>query len=434
MLFEVDRTYSYGSCQLAQFAPTDFLGAYFTMQVSWPLQPGGDWYFGANLEDSSGRAWQSPRVHAPNPSAPADPNTSRVPWRIGPIALPAAWQNAFDPSAVTQIWFECWVSAITPNQQFLISVDTVNLGPPASTAAWSLVPNVLPPAAQQTIFGGYIVSVAMADAGALDGSVDVTYSCRGYRLFTDARQWNKDYTQLAMTDAQIIQDILTGTGLVPSIFSYGAIVSTGIVALNFAYQTVTQCLNAIANATGLVWSIDANGVFSYVQPDAQPVFIALTDQPGGIPFKVDNYAEDFYAPANDITFVGDGVTAHVYDQSSIDKYGRLQWVDYDMRVTQASTALLAAQTDLAESSVPKERAQLRCWQVGALPGNIVSATAARYGWSNKAFEVQRVQLQALGDAGATTQVVLSVGDYNPTLADAVAEIAKSVNATAAGGV
>jgi hypothetical protein len=285
----------------------------------------------------------------------------------------------------------------------------------------------------QTLFGGYITSVAMADGGALDGSVNVAYSCRDYKLFTDGRSWNRDYTTLGLTDDQIISDVLTGTGLVPSILTLGTMTRTTTLALNFQYQTVTQCLNAIASATGLSWYVDASGVFNYVAPAAQPVVVVLTDQPGGNAFRVDNYSEDFYSPANDITFLGDGVSAHVYDQASIDQYGRLQWIDSDLRVTHAETALTAATTDLARASTPNERAQITCWTVGAQPGNVLSATAARYGWSDKRLLVQKVELTQMGDSAANTQAVITCGDYNPTIVDAIAAIAQEVAATSGGG-
>jgi hypothetical protein len=161
------------------------------------------------------------------------------------------------------------------------------------------------------------------------------------------------------------------------------------------------------------------------------VVVELTDQAGGDSFRVESYNEDFYAPANDVTFIGDGVTAHVYDQGSINKYGLLQWIDYDLRVTKSDTALQFAQTDLARSATPNEQAEIVCWKVGAQPGGIVRLTAVRYGWQGKEMVVQRVTLKQLPDRGAMTEVRLTLGDYNRTLADAIAQIAAEVNATAA---
>jgi hypothetical protein len=231
----------------------------------------------------------------------------------------------------------------------------------------------------------------------------------------------------------MITEILNATGLAPSIVTLGTIAETGALQLNFQYQSVTQCLDAIASATGLVWSIDASGVFVYAVPASQPVIVDLTDAPGGTPFRVESYAEDFYAPANDVTFVGDGVSARVYDQTSIDKYGLMQWTDYDMRVTHADTALTAAETDLARASTPNERAELTCWTVGAIPGNVIRATAQRYGWVAKEFAVQHVEMTQLGDSGATTETKLTVGDYNPTLLDGMQAVAKEIAASNAAG-
>lgn len=432
MLLQVDRQTPFGSILLGLFAPTDFSGAYFSVVVGWPLDPGGDWSFNGYLEDAHGRIWRSPRIQAANPASAGDPNTFNVRMQIGPVALPAAWSNAFDARETTQVWFECYVSPTTPNQVFTISLESVTIGV-SGFAPFQLPQPTLPAAQMQTLFGGYIASVSMQDAGAQDGTVDVTYACRDYKVFTDGRSWNKDYTDLAMTDAQILSDILTGTALVPSILSLGSIVSTGVLALNFQYQTVTQCLNAIANATGLTWFIDPSGVFNYLVPATQPVIVALTDQPGGKPFRLDSYSEEFFSPANDVTFFGDGVSAHVWNQASIDTFGRLQWNDYDLRVTHSDTALTAAQTDLARASTPSERGQITCWSVGAKPGNVISATAARYGWTNKQLEVQRVDMVQMGDSAQNTQVTITVGDYNPTLADAIEAIAKEVASTSAIG-
>lgn len=431
MIYLVDRSKGEGNLRLALLPPTDFSGASLTMQVGWPnVGPGGAWYFRARLMDQFGHVWLSPQYQSTDTNAPATPNANLVPWIIGPAPLPSSFEGGFDSSRVTEIWFDVWLSA-TPAQQFAITIDAFTLGVPGLKPYLS---TQLPNNAAQTLFGGYIASVAMSDRGALDGSVEVAYACRDYKLFTDARNWNKDYTNLNFTDAQIIRDTLTGTALVPSVLTLGNIASTGVLAMNFSYQTVTQVLNAVSKATGLSWYVDANGVFNYVQPDAQPVRVVLSDQPNGNPFRVDAYAEDFFAPANDVTFVGDHVTAHVWDQASIDRYGLLQWVDYDLRVTHADTALTAASTDLARASTPNERGQITCWTVGARPGNVIDASASRYGWSNKQLQVQKVQMRQLGDNAATSEVVITVGDYNPTITDAIASIAKSVASTSGASI
>ena len=429
MLLTVDRSQGAGAIRLALLPPSDFSGASFQMQVTWPAGgPGGAWYFHARLIDQMGHSWISPQYQSTDVNAPIPDVPNPVPWVIGPAALPAFYEGQFDASAVTQIWFEVWLSTNLAPQIFSMSIDSVLLGIPG-LKPFALVPDQLPNNQAQTLFGGYIASVAMADKGALDGSVEVAYACRDYRLFTDARTWNKDYTALGYTDDGIIREVLTSTGLVPGVLTLGNIASTGPLALAFSYQTVTQILNAITAATGKSWYIDADGVFNYVTPAAQPAVVILTDQPGGNVFRVDSYSEDFYAPANDVTFVGDTVTAHVYDQNSINTYGLLQWVDYDLRVTRADTALLSAQTDLARASTPSERAQITCWTVGAKPGNVIQASAARYGWASKQLQVQRVQMTQLGDSAASTQVVITCGDYNPTLTDAITAIAKATQST-----
>jgi hypothetical protein len=430
MILVVDRSKGAGTIRLAQFPPTDYRGSDFSMEVAWPKGgPGGDWWFRGRLVDAERYSWSSDTIQSPNPNGPEPASTYLIPWLIGPDALPPRMAKTFDPSRVTEIWFDCWLSPDL-TQTFEIGVDWVILGAP-KFAPWSLRTSTLPASVIQTLFGGLISSVQMRDPGASDGTVTLNYTCRDYKLFTDGRTWNKDYTNLGLWDDQIISEVLTGTGLTPSILKLGPIAHTAVLALNFQYQTVTQVLDTIAKATGLVWFIDADGTFNYVVPDSQPVIVALTDQPGGDNFRVDEYDEDFFAPANDVTFIGDGVTAHVYDQASIDTYGLLQWTDYDMRVTKADTALQFAQTDLARSSTPNERGQFTCWKVGAKPGNIVRATAARYGWNQKDFAVQRVEMTQMANRAADTEVVLTVGDYNPTLADAMAQIAKQV-ATSSG--
>jgi hypothetical protein len=432
MLLEVTRSLSDGAIQLDSFAPADFRGASFTGQIGWPEGgPGGDWYFRFALADASGRFWFTTPVRALDPAA-APGAAWLIPYQIGPQPLPTAWREQFDAEQTTQVWFQIWLDQSYPAQVFTVTVDWVTVGAPAF-APWSLATETLPATARTTLFGGIITSVQMADAGALSGAVEVTYSCRAYRVFTDGRTWNKDYSALEYTDRQMITEIFNATGLAPSIVRLGTIAETGVLQLNFQYQTVTQCLDAIASATGLTWSIDAMGTLVYAAPASQPVIVELSDAPGATPFRVDSYAEDFYAPANDVTFVGDGVTARVYDQTSIDKYGLMQWTDYDLRVTHADTALTAAETDLARASTPNERAEITCWTVGAIPGNVIRATAQRYGWSAKELAIQRVEMTQLGDSAATTETKLTVGDYNPTLLDGMAAVAKEIAAADAAG-
>jgi hypothetical protein len=432
MLFEVERAQGMGTVLLAQFAPVDYRGAAFAAQVAWPAGgPGGDWWFRFALVDQSGRVWYTQETAPADPAAPAPETAWLIPYAVGPEALPTAWQDAFDAQQTTQIWFQVWTDpAAYPAQVFDVAIDWVQLGAPAF-AAWSLATETLPATTRETLFGGLVSSVSMTDGGALDGTVTITYSCRDYQVFTDGRSWNKDYTAAGMTDAQIIREILTGTGLTPSILTAGAITETGVLSLNFSYQTVTQCLDAIANATGLVWTIAADGTLNYQAPPAAPPTLTLTDQAGGNAFRVDEYALDWYAPANDVTFFGDGVSAHVYDQASIDQYGLMQWLDYDLRITHADTALTAAESDLERAATPNERASITCWTVGAQPGTVILATAARYGWTAKALEVQTVKLTQLADSGATTEVVLTCGDYQPTLLAAMQAVAKEAAATTA---
>jgi hypothetical protein len=426
MLFQVDRKYGAGQVRLAHFAPTDFHDCYLSLAVEWPKGgPGGAWFFRGRLVDANGASWYGSQISG---NQDALPNPYRIVYNLGPDRLPMR-SAAFDSTRVIEIWFECGFSPA--DTVFTIGVDAVYLGAPLF-AAWSLPQMALTAASPSTLFVGFVAARSMADAGALDGTVEVSYTCRDYKLFTDGRQWTKDYTALGLYDDQIIRDVLTGTGLTPSILQTGTITRTAVLALNFEYQTVTQILDAIAKATGRVWFIDVNGVLTYGENPAIPI-LELADVAGKPSFRVEAYSEDFYAPANDVTFVGDGVTAHVYDQNSIDQYGLLQWVDYDLRVTHANTALQYAQTDLARASTPNERGELVCWTVGAQPGGIVRLTAARYGWNGKEMAVQRVVLKQLPDRAATTEARLTVGDYNPTLADAMAQIAAEVNATAAAG-
>lgn len=428
MLLQVNQAQGVGSVRLASFPATDFRGAMFSARVEWPKGgPGGAWSFFFRLQDAAGGAWFSSAISG---NADALPNPYRIVYSIGPDALPERAAAAFDAARVVAIWFDV---VLTPAAQtFDVGVDAVSLGAPVFPP-WSLGVMALPAAAAQTLFAGVVTSRALHDAGAQDGTVDISYTCRDYKLFTDGRSWTKDYTALGLYDDEIIRDVLTGTGLSPSILQIGLLARTAVLALNFQYQTVTQILDAIAKATGRVWFIDVRGFLNYGENPAVPI-LELSDEPGKASFRVEQYSEDFFMPANDVTFVGDGVTAHVYDQNSINRYGLLQWIDYDLRVTHADTALTFAQTDLARASTPNEQGEIVCWTVGAQPGGVVKCTAARYGWQAKELAVQRVVLRQLADRAATTEVRLSVGDYNPTLADAIAQIAREVNATTSGGV
>jgi hypothetical protein len=424
LLIQVNRKNGSGQVRLAHFVPTDFQDCYLSLLVEWPKGgPGGAWFFRARLVDAAGASWYGSQISG---NQDALPNPYLIFYKLGPDRLPAP-SAAFDSERVTEIWFECGFSV--EDTVFNIAVDAVYLGAPLF-APWSLPRMQLAAGAPQTLFAGFVASRAMSDLGALDGTVEVSYACRDYRLFTDGRTWTKDYTTLGWYDDQIIRDVLTGTGLTPSILRLGSIAHTTVLELNFEYQSVTQILDAVAKATGRVWFIDVQGLFTYGENPTIAV-LELTDTAGQPSFRVESYSEDFFAPANDVTFVGDGVTAHIYDQDSIDRYGLLQWVDYDLRVTHADTALTFAQTDLARASTPNERGELVCWTVGAQPGGLVRLTAARYGWQAKEMEVQRVVLSQMPDRAATTEVRLTVGDYNPTLADAMAQIAAEVSATTA---
>ena len=189
-------------------------------------------------------------------------------------------------------------------------------------------------------------------------------------------------------DSTIITDLLahvpdlTAGTIVPQVANLGA--------LEVKDARIRDVLDEVCELTGAEWSVSYDGKLNYYRVGSVVAPFALTDNaPNGtttIGYQLESYANDFSEAANRILALGgliEGgeIRATADEWASQAKYGLLAATVIDRNITDAATAALWAQTELATRAWPKLTITAGLFKSGLARGMTVAVSSGIYGFS-----------------------------------------------------
>ncbi len=285
--------------------------------------------------------------------------------------------------------------------------------PPIPPATWTAVP----------MFGGFATAIEYADPIAADQQINVTVTCRDWKLLTDTKLLTKDYGPSAQYDDVILKDALVTVGLNTDFSNVSHIARKQQVLAKFSNRTISQVFTAIAAATNSNWFIYPDKSVWYFDPHgaSAPVApVALSDKANNVTtfgYLLDSYSVEMYTPVNRQYVQGaPGVTGVYNDLNSQTKYGRiLEGIYQDQNISNSDYAAKLAQSLATDAATPNVRLTVRTAIDGIRCG--MKLTVENRIWGIATFTVQSMRLRQLNDVYDSLEYTLECGDYLPRLSD-----------------
>lgn len=202
------------------------------------------------------------------------------------------------------------------------------------------------------LFGGFIVGLLRRAPPYSPIYYDV--KCSDYGALCDRMSCPDDFT--AYPDQQIM--VTLGTAVPGITVTLGNIASIATIPfLAVKDQTIRQAFSSVCALTGGEWRVDAYRNLLYYKSGSIVAPWGIT--PGGqVKACIDGVQRDFSTAANQVTVLGWNnttgaqVSATANDTASQAKYGTLTAVVVDRSISDADTALLRAQAEIATRAWP----------------------------------------------------------------------------------
>jgi hypothetical protein len=291
------------------------------------------------------------------------------------------------------------------------------------------------------VFAGYVSVVTLDDPQKRSAyQVTVSLTVRNLKVLTDATLITKTYTPTP--DHSMIIDGFLNFGPSSIVINAAYIASIMSLSASFSYNTLTQFMDQICQATGGGWYIDGAKNLHYVNP-----IISQTPAPFGLSDAPDNvttfpyiggasYSGTFTSPINDLTLFGginakNGVPIKVTSQNagSISTYGvHFYGVVQDNTITDLGQAQATADAYVAANGIPKKTLAVTIFQHGLSVGQVINFTKTAYGFSAVPMVIQGITttLTYNTDLSYGIQYDLALGDYMPSFANTFRKTSTSI--------